>query len=102
MDASCITITTGETILARDVKQFTSQLDYWIDGDGTLPMACNIDLDCSDLKQIDGSGIGFLANCHSKLVLDSRELKLHNVTGQPASMLKTLGIYELLTGEINV
>jgi len=96
MSSGWVTIHAGETILARDVNQYKTQLYIWVDS------GVDIELDCVDLKHIDGSGIGLLALVRSKLMLDKCELKLHNLAGQPAFMLKTLGIYKLLTGENHV
>ena len=96
MSSGLITLYAGETMLAPDVEQYQTQIEYWMDGNEDLV------IDCLDLKQLDGSGLGLLHDCWCKLVLDNRTLKLDNVAGQPASMLKTLGIYELLTGERNV
>lgn len=96
MSSGWTTVVAGETILAHDAKQYRTLLYAWVDS------GVDITIDCAELKQIDGSGIGLLALVRSKLMLDNRELKLHNLTGQPASMLKTLGIYELLTGENHV
>lgn len=57
-------------------------------------------LDCQDLTMLDGDGLGLIAWAQQKLRLDNRNFMLDNVFGQPAEMLKTLGIYNLLTNGV--
>lgn len=75
------------------VKEIKRKIGLIIaDNDG-----CDLVLDCQDLTMLDGDGIGLIAWAQQKLMLDNRKFMLDNVFGQPEEMLKTLGIYNLLT-----
>lgn len=61
-----------------------------------LKLEHNVVLDLRQVDFIDSSGVGLIVFLLKRLQVQHRELKLVRVSGQPAQLLKTLGLSFLL------
>jgi anti-anti-sigma factor len=60
----------------------------------------NIELDLEDVDFMDASGVGVIVYLYKKQIESELSLKLTNVTGQPARLLKYLRIDKVMTIEM--
>ena len=90
---SVITYKLGESLTHDTVIEYSMKINRMI-----ADFRDDLCLDCSDLKHLDGDGLGLLTLLSYKLSIDNRKLMLDNVNGQPYLMLSYLSILESFAG----